>query len=96
MGKRLAAGLAIAAAVFVLLLRRADLSAVGAILRQAYWPLLPLALLMLFVSLFLKGERWSVAIAAGAGERPRQRLFAATIIGSAANAVLPARLSATC
>ena len=75
-----------------MLLRRADLSDVGAVLRQVYWLLLPPALLMLLVSVFLKGERWSVAIAAGSGERPRQRIFAATMIGRAANVVLPARL----
>lgn len=92
MGRRLAAGLVIAAVVLTVLLRRVDLNQVGTILRQAHWPLLLLVLLMFCVSLFLKGQRWSVAIAAGAGERPRRRLFAATMIGAAANCVLPARL----
>jgi len=92
MGKRLAVGLAIAAVFFALLLRRVDPNQVGEVLHQARWPLLLGVLPMLCVSIFLKGERWSVAIAAGVGERPRQRLFAATVIGTAANCVLPARL----
>ncbi|MCP4204044.1 MAG: flippase-like domain-containing protein [bacterium] len=92
MGKRLVAGLLIAAVFFALLLRRIDPHQVGVILRQAHWPFLLLVMFLLGVSLFLKGERWSVAIAAGAGARPRKRLFAATVIGTAANCVLPVRL----
>src|SRR5207244_1938735 len=45
-----------------------------------------------WLSVFIKGERWSLAIASGAATRPRRRLFAASVIGTAGNMLLPARL----
>jgi hypothetical protein len=44
------------------------------------------------LALWLKGERWTLALAAGAAEWPRRRAFAATVIGNGVNLLLPARL----
>lgn len=90
--KRLLAGLLLAVVVVGLLLRAVDLDQVLAILGRAKWPLLPLVLTMSCLTIFLKAQRWSLAIASGHGVRPRRRIFAASMIGTAANCVLPARL----
>lgn len=92
MWKRLAAGLLIAAVLFGWILRRVESDLVVTALGQARWLLLPPVLLLLGASVFLKAQRWSLAIGAGTGERPRRRVFSATMIGTAANSVLPARL----
>ncbi len=89
---RLLAGLVVAGLLFLLLLRQVDLYAVATALRTARWGLLLLLQLMSYLSIYLKAVRWSVALGAGAADRPRRRLFAAATIGTAANAVLPARL----
>ena len=89
---RFVAGLLIAGLLFVLLLRQVDLRAVATALRTAHWPLLFLLPPMSYLSIHLKAWRWSVALGAGSAERPRVRLFSASMIGTAANTVLPARL----
>ena len=91
-GRRLAVGLVLAGVLLVLLLRQVDLRAVAAALGSARWSLLLLLPFMAYLSIYLKALRWSVALAAGAAERPRRRLFSASMIGTAANTVLPARL----
>jgi len=90
--KRTVAGAALAAAILVLLLRRVDPHQVWASLRTVDFPWLLVVQALGCLSIFLKAERWSVAIAGRAGERPRRRLFAASMIGTAANMLLPARL----
>jgi len=90
--KRTLVGVLLAAAIFWLLLRRADPQQVWAGLRLADWPLLLLVQAFGCGSIFLKGQRWSWAIGAGGEERPRRHLFSATVIGTAANMILPARL----
>lgn len=92
MWKRLLIGLAIAAVILFLLARKVDPSAVGATLRSANWLLLFLAMGLSFTSMWLKGERWALALAAGSGPRPRRRMFSAMMIGTAGNLLLPARL----
>jgi uncharacterized protein (TIRG00374 family) len=93
MWKRLLLGLAIAGLILFLLFRKVDPAAVWAALRGANWALLALGLGCSFISLWLKGERWALALAAGTGApRPRRRMFSAMIIGTAANLLLPARL----
>src|SRR5204862_7168447 len=90
--KKFLLGLALAAAILFLLLRRVDPQAVWLALRAADWPWLAVVTALGCGSIFLKGERWAVAIAGRTGERPRRRLFAASMIGTAANMLLPARL----
>lgn len=89
---RLLAGLLVAGLLFVLLLRQVDLHAVARALRSVRWSLLLLLPLLSYVSVYLKGVRWSVALGAGSAARPRRRLFSASMIGAATNAVLPVRL----
>ena len=90
--KKFLLGLALASAILFLLLRRVDPQAVWLALRAADWPWLAVVTALGCGSIFLKGERWAVAIAGRTGERPRRRLFAASMIGTAANMLLPARL----
>lgn len=92
MWKRLLIGLAIAAVIIALLARRMDGAAVMTALRAADLLLLVGALVPGLLSIWLKGRRWALAIAAGEGPPPRRRLFAATVIGIAGNLLLPARL----
>ena len=92
MWKRLLIGLLLAAVIIALLARRLDGAAVSSALRAADAPLLFAALLPGFLSIWLKGRRWALAIAAGQGPAPRRRLFAAPVIGIAGNLLLPARL----
>jgi uncharacterized protein (TIRG00374 family) len=93
MWKRLLLGLAIAALILFLLFRKVDPAAVWAALRGGNWALLAVGLGCSFTRLWLKGERWALALAAGTGApRPRKRMFSAMIIGTAGNLLLPARL----
>lgn len=92
MWKRLLLGAAIAAVILYLLGRRVDPAAVAAALRQADWRLLALGLAWSLTSMWIKGERWALALAAGVGARPRRRMFSAMMIGTAGNLLLPARL----
>lgn len=92
MWKRVLLGVFLALLILYLLGRKVDAAEVLALLAKTRLDLLLVALAGAFVSLWLKGERWSLAIAAGARPRPRKRLFAATVIGTAGNLLLPARL----
>ena len=92
MWKRALAGLALAGIIIFLLARKVDIHQVWTVLLGARWAVLPLASLCGCLSVFLKGERWAIALGAHSGERPRRRVFAATMIGVAANYLLPARL----
>jgi uncharacterized protein (TIRG00374 family) len=92
MWKRLLIGLALAAVILFLLARKVDPAAVGAALRSANWLFLALGLGLSFTSMWIKGERWALALAAGVGPRPRRRMFSAMMIGTAGNLLLPARL----
>jgi uncharacterized protein (TIRG00374 family) len=92
MWKRLLIGLLLAAAIIVFLALRMDGAAVAAALRAADTALLLSTFLPTLLSIWLKGRRWALAIAAGRGEPPNQHLFAATLIGIAGNLLLPARL----
>lgn len=92
MWKRLLIGLVVAAVIMALLARRMDGAAVLSALRGAEPALLVAAFLPGLLSIWLKGRRWALAIAAGKGPPPRRRLFAATVIGIAGNLLLPARL----
>lgn len=92
MWKRALAGLALAGIILFLLLRKVDTHQVWTVLRGARWAILPLVSVCGCLSVFLKGERWAIALGAHSGERPRRRVFAATMIGVAANYLLPARL----
>jgi glycosyltransferase 2 family protein len=89
---RLLPGLALAVAILFLLARKVDPATVWKVLRGASLPLLLLAFAGQLASIWLKGERWAVAIAAGAGPPPRRRLLTASVVGTAANLLLPARL----
>ena len=90
--RRLLPGLGLALLILVLLARKVDPAAVWGVLRRASLPLLLLAFVPQLGSVWLKGERWAAAIAAGAGPPPRRRLLAASVIGTAGNLLLPARL----
>lgn len=90
--RRVLIGLLIALVLLGLLASRMDADAVRAAFRAAYLPLLAATLLPALASIWLKGRRWALAIAAGRGEPPHHRVFAATLIGIAGNLVLPARL----
>ena len=80
MWKRLLLGLVVAGAILFLLARKVDPAAVGAALRSANWPLLLVALGLSFTSMWIKGERWALALAAGVGPRPRRRMFSTAAI----------------
>jgi uncharacterized protein (TIRG00374 family) len=90
--RRALIGLLIAVVVLALLASRMDPGAVRAAFRAAYLPLLLLTFVPAMASIWLKGRRWALAIAAGSGQPPRRRVFAATVIGIAGNLLLPARL----
>lgn len=90
--KRLLLGLGLAALVLVWLASRLDRDAVWSALRDVRWELLLLAAVVQALGLRLKAERWIAAIAAGRGDRPHRRAFAATVIGNAGNLLFPARL----
>ncbi len=92
MWKRLLLGLGLAAAILFLLARKVDPAGVAAALRAASWPRLLLGLGLSMTSMWIKGERWALALAAGRGPRPRRRMFSAMMIGTAGNLLLPARL----
>ncbi len=92
MWKRFAVSVLAALSVITLLLSRVDAEQLVAVLRQAQWPLLLSSLATGYCTIFLKAHRWSTAIAAGGTERPRRKLFAASVIGTAGNGLLPARL----
>jgi uncharacterized protein (TIRG00374 family) len=89
---RLLIGLVLAFAILWILAREADLPAVLEILRGADPGLLALAVAVQLPSLYGKGLRWSLAIAAATGRRPDRRLFSAMVIGTAGNILFPARL----
>src|SRR5204863_3609936 len=61
--KKFLLGLALASAILFLLLRRVDPQAVWLALRAADWPWLAVVTALGCGSIFLKGERWAVAIA---------------------------------
>ena len=63
MWKRLLFGLAVAGLILFLLFRKVDPAAVWAALRGANWALLALGLGCTLISLWLKGERWALALA---------------------------------
>jgi uncharacterized protein (TIRG00374 family) len=90
--RRILFGLLIGIVLIGFLASRMDAPAVLLALRSAHPGLLVVAVLPSLVSIWLKGRRWALAIAAGQGAPPRRRLFAATVIGIAGNLVLPARL----
>jgi hypothetical protein len=90
--KRLLAGLALGLLILLWISRRLDLGAVATALAGASPPLLAASLACAFVALWLKGERWAVAIAASGGALPRRRLFASMLVGAAGNIALPARV----
>jgi uncharacterized protein (TIRG00374 family) len=90
--KRLVLAFALAAAILALLASRMDASVVWSSLVGVRWELLVLSAALQALGLWLKAQRWVLAIAAGSGERPRRRALAATVIGNAANLMLPARL----
>ena len=92
MWKRLVLALALAAAILALLASRMNASLVLSSLVGVRWELLALSAALQALGLWLKAQRWVLAIAAGSGERPRRRALAATVIGNAANLMLPARL----
>lgn len=90
--KRVAFGLALGLLIVFWLSRQVDAKAVLESLANASPSLLALALVCIFAALWLKGERWAVAIAAGTGELPRRRLFSSMLIGMAGNIAMPARV----
>ena len=92
MWKRFFASVLLASVVLAVLVARVDINRVTLLLRDARWSALALALATNFFVIWLKSQRWATAITGGESERPRRRLFAAGVIGTAGNAVLPARL----
>lgn len=90
--KRVAFGLMLGLLILFGISRQVDVGAVLESLASASPALLALALGCIFLSLWLKGERWAVAIAAGVGELPRRRLFSSMLIGTAGNIAMPARV----
>jgi len=89
---RLAAGLLLGGLILYFLAREVDLAQVAGVLRDAHPGLLALAVSAQLPSLYGKGLRWSLAVAAATGRRPRRRLFSAMVIGTAGNILFPARL----
>jgi uncharacterized protein (TIRG00374 family) len=85
-------GVVLAAALLALLLVRVDGAALAASLSDAR--LVPLAAMLALkvVAMLVKAFRWGLAIEAGAGVRPREGLVSASMVGFAANLVMPARL----
>ncbi len=90
--KKLLPGLLFAVSLLYLLLRRVELSTLGAALSRfdGVWMIPVFACKAGIV--VVKAWRWAVAIEGGTGVRPRQRTVTATMIGLAGNMVLPARL----
>ena len=92
MTKRQILGLSIAAILVWIMIHRVDRAALAQSLLEVHWAALMLAMSLKVLSVFVKSWRWGVAIEAGSGERIRNRLFSATLLGLAGNIVLPARL----
>ena len=90
--KRLLFGLLLGLLVLFAISRRVDVGAVAGALASASLPLLLVSLVLVLVSIWLKGERWAMAVAAGTAASPRRRIFAATLVGTAGNIALPARV----
>lgn len=90
--KKLLPGLLFGGILLFLLLRRVELSTLTAALSRVDLTLLIPALACKAVAIAAKAWRWAVAIEGGTGVRPRKRVLAASLIGFAANLVLPARL----
>lgn len=90
--KRVAFGLVLGLLILWWLSRQVDAWAVFDALANASPALLAVALGCIFLALWLKGERWAVAIAAGTGALARRRLFASMLIGMAGNIAMPARV----
>ena len=90
--KRVAFGLALGILILFWISRQVDVAAVLEALASASPSLLAVALGGSFLALWLKGERWAMAIAAGRGRSPRRRLFSSMLIGAAGNIAMPARV----
>lgn len=82
----------LAVAIVAALVARVEPRKVLGAVREADAPLLAAALALPYLSLALKGLRWSTAIGAALGRRPRRGVFSAMILGTATNLILPARL----
>lgn len=89
---RLLLGLLLAIAILGVLASRMDGRAVASALRSANPWLLLASFGTTLASIWIKAQRWALAVAAGVGSPPRRRAFAATAIGIAGNLLLPARL----
>lgn len=89
---RFAVGLLLGGLILFLLGRRVDPAQTLEALRGANLGLLGLAVALQIPSLYGKGLRWAWAVEAATGRRPRRRLLAAMIIGTAGNILFPARL----
>ena len=89
-GLRTWAGYAVSLALLALLIRSLDPAALAAVLGEADFRLLPLAVGLYFVGLLVRSVRWSLLLPPGAVTV--QTLFRALAIGFTINNLLPARL----
>jgi len=85
-------GLLLAGGLLALLLASVDAAAVGRALGAAHPAPLLLALGLKVVAMLLKAWRWGLAIEAGSGVPLRRGVVSASMVGYAANLVMPARL----
>lgn len=92
-GKKLQfwAGIGISLLCLLFLLRQMDMVKLVAAFSAMDWRLIPLAVLITFISYFFRAIRWG-ALLKPMKSVPLPSLYAATIIGYMANNILPARL----
>ena len=85
-------GIAAAAALLVLTMRRVDPSELVRSLSRVDLLILGMAIAVKVAVVALKALRWALSIGAGADRTPRKRVLAACWIGLAGNVLLPARM----
>lgn len=87
---RLGLGFGISALLLVLLFRSVDVAALGRALAVADFRLLPPAIALYFVGVWLRSRRWGLLLPRDSV--PAGALFRALVVGFTVNNVLPARL----
>jgi uncharacterized protein (TIRG00374 family) len=85
-------GILLAGVLLAILLSQVDTAAVGHSLQAAVPGLLLLALSLRLIAMILKAWRWGRAIESGSGVPLREGLLSASMVGYAANLIMPARL----
>ncbi len=88
---RILFGLAALVIIACFIISSVDLREVATSISNANYTLLAVAIAIKVFTIYIKANRWGVSLTSADVPRPK-KLFAATIIGTASNLVLPARM----